>query len=190
MSLRASGLYDDTLIILTADHGEELYDHGGYAHGHALWEEVVHVPLIVKFPRGGKPAGLGREVDQVTQSIDLLPSLLALAGEQADDTLSGTDIFNGTPRDMAYCETRGAWMLVQGDRKLIQGDHAGLFDLARDPGERHDLTAAELPRVASMLKAADALVRMLATGPHTAPVVEDELDQEALDALRSLGYLR
>ncbi len=91
--LKGMGRYDDTLIILTADHGEELYDHEGY--GHALWNEVVHVPLIVKFPRRTKPAELASEVDLPTQSVDLIPSLLAMCGQDADLGLPGHGHLHG-----------------------------------------------------------------------------------------------
>ncbi len=57
--LRDLGVWDDTMIVFTADHGEELYDHQGYGHGHAVWEEVVHVPLVIKFPKGERPEALG-----------------------------------------------------------------------------------------------------------------------------------
>jgi arylsulfatase A-like enzyme len=190
-ALRELGIYDDTLLIVTADHGEELYEHEGYAHGHALWEEVIHVPLIVKFPRGRRPEGLPREVNALTQSIDLLPSLLAFGGAPVPGDLPGADIFGGSPRGFAYCEMkRGGWAMIRGGFKYIEqesGTH--LFDLQSDPGERRDL-ATDLPeRAEAMRKAAEALRRHVAIAGREAPDLETELDEETREALRSLGYL-
>ena len=188
--LKVMGWYDNTLLIITADHGEELYDHGGYGHGHALWEEVTRVPLIVKFPKGRKPASLPRSVETVTQAIDLLPALLAYVGADPDAALPGADIFGGPGRDMAYCETMDGWMLIRGDRKLIADARGGLFDLAADPRETNDLSAAEPQEVEDLRVAAAAMRRHVALAASDAPVIADELDEQALRALRSLGYVR
>jgi arylsulfatase A-like enzyme len=190
-ALEDMGRYDDTLVILTADHGEELYEHGGYAHGHALWEEIVHVPLIVKFPRGRRPPGLGREVDAVTQAVDLLPTLAAFAGGRPPDGLPGADIFAGGVSGAAFSETEEQWALVRQHHKLVDGDGtASLFDLASDPAERVNLAAAEAERVAALRQAAAALRVQAAFRPREAPVVETRLSAEAVEDLRSLGYIR
>jgi arylsulfatase A-like enzyme len=189
-ALKVMGWYDDTLLILTADHGEELYDHGGYGHGHAMWEEVIRVPLIVKFPKGRKPASLPRSVETVTQAIDLLPALLAYVGADPDAALPGADIFGGPGRDVVYCETADSWTLTRGDHKLIWGARSGLFDLAADPLETNDLSAAEPEQVEALRAAAAAMRRNVAIAGFDAPVIEDELDEQALKALRSLGYVR
>ncbi|MHC4129665.1 MAG: sulfatase family protein [Planctomycetota bacterium] len=190
-TLKQIGRYDDTLIILTADHGEELYDHEGYAHGHALWEEIIHVPLIVKFPRGEKPPHLGHEVNEATQSIDLLPSLLSYCGRPIEEDVPGADIFQERIRGSAFCETHLEWALIRGDHKLIDGGgRTLLFNLATDPKERSNLAETEPDRVEDLRAAAEALQAFVAAGPREAPLTETELSQEAIRALRSLGYTR
>jgi arylsulfatase A-like enzyme len=189
--LRKLGVYDNTLLIITADHGEELYEHGGYAHGHALWDEVIRVPLIVKFPRGRRPEGLPRDVASLTQSVDLLPSLLAFSGAPVPGELPGADIFGASPRGFAYSEMkRGGWTIVRNGFKYIEQESGTfLFDLDSDPAERRNL-AAELPgRAEAMRKAAEALRSHVAIRASEAPDVETELDEETREALRSLGYL-
>jgi len=191
--LRGNGHYDDSLIILTADHGEELYDHHGYGHGPALWEEVIHVPLIVKFPKGRKPHGLGQEVTALTSAVDLLPSLLALIGRPPVDRLSGVTSLEGTFADYSLAELGGwGWALLQGNYKLFGERRDGplLFDLHEDPHEQHNLAAAEPDRVASMQGFVGKLRQASSKSATTAPVVEKELPPEVIERLRSLGYLR
>ena len=78
--LRRRGLYDDTLIVITADHGEEFQEHGGWWHGTTLYDEQIRVPLLVKWPKGkvGAPARARTPV----RHIDIAPTLLARAGRR------------------------------------------------------------------------------------------------------------
>jgi arylsulfatase A-like enzyme len=189
--LREMGRYDDMLIIITADHGEELYDHKGYAHGHALWDEVIHVPFIVKFPRGKKPAGLSQEIHAVTQSIDVLPSLLSFYGRPAPEDLPGTDIFLGQPRGSSLAEIRGGWALIQERYKLILTDGSSfLSDLQEDPEEQMNLALQNPHQLEAMRNAVVALQQWVAIRPRAAPVKEHEPSPEAIEALKSLGYLQ
>ncbi len=86
-TLRARDLYEDTLILITSDHGEEFLDHGGVSHGHTLYEEMLHVPLII---RGGglEPARVAARVEL----IDILPTILGLVGIEAPVDLPGRDL--------------------------------------------------------------------------------------------------
>jgi arylsulfatase A-like enzyme len=191
--LRGAGRYDDTLLIVTADHGEELYEHGGYAHGHALWQEVIHVPLIVKFPRGARPAGVERATALPTQAIDLVPTLLGLLGAPPAD-LPGRSLLvaDAAPR-LVYAETAGldgreiVRSLRRGGDKLIETRGGiALFDLAADPGERRDLAPARPQRSAALR---DELRRLTGAVPAApAPTVARELPPEVRERLRSLGY--
>jgi arylsulfatase A-like enzyme len=102
--LKDTGRYDNTLIVITSDHGEELYEHRGFGHGHALWEEVIHVPLIVKYAKGGKPEAIGDRVSATTRSIDVFPSLLARLGVEAQPDLSGVPALQGVFAESAFAE--------------------------------------------------------------------------------------
>lgn len=86
-SLRARGLYDNTLIVLTADHGEEFLDHRGVSHGQTLYDEMLRVPLIIRGP-GLTP----RRVRDQVELIDILPTVLSLTGVKAPPGLSGRDL--------------------------------------------------------------------------------------------------
>jgi arylsulfatase A-like enzyme len=80
---------ENTLVVLTADHGEELYDHGGWKHGQTLYEEQIHVPLLVRWD-GRIPAG--RRVAGTVRLLDLLPTLSAAVGGKADPAWEGIDL--------------------------------------------------------------------------------------------------
>jgi len=190
--LRAHQRYDNSLIILTADHGEELYDHKGFGHGAGVWDAVIHVPLIVKFPKGHKPAALPRQVSAVTGNVDLLPSMLALLGIAPPKDLPGRPIFEAVDGGSILAEQGTAsgeiaeWALVQGDYKLIESKHAArLFNLIRDPGELSDLARTDPDRVQTMRTAADLLRGATVRGP----IVETHLPPAAMEQLRNLGYL-
>ena len=79
-SLRERGLWDDTLIVLTADHGEEFFEHGGMAHGTTLYDELIHVPMVIKPPASWRIAP-GAALDALVEHRDLLPTFLEAAGE-------------------------------------------------------------------------------------------------------------
>lgn len=90
--LRDSGNYDDTLIIITADHGESLYEYEDWAHGHALHEEVIRVPLIVKMPRGYPSLPAGTRIDEVVETIDLFPTLCEFVDIAAPESIQGESL--------------------------------------------------------------------------------------------------
>jgi len=78
--LKRLGLYENALIILTADHGEEFFDHGAWEHGHTLYNELIRVPLVIKLPRSREA---GRRVREDVGLVDLVPTILAEAGVAA-----------------------------------------------------------------------------------------------------------
>jgi arylsulfatase A-like enzyme len=195
--LRQGGLYDDTLIVLTADHGQELLEHGGYTHSHALWEEIIHVPLIVKFPAGGRPRELGSRRQGLSRAIDLYPSLLAASGIELPEGLPGVDLFSGSEARFALAERFSAgaevdWALISGGGKVLRlvDEPPAFFDLERDPGESENLAPvrpdaiAEVDELISGLRSQYPL--HLLDLDSNAPALSDD----ELEALRSLGYLQ
>ena len=77
-SLKALGIYDDALIVFTADHGEEFGEHGMYGwHGHTMYDELLHVPLIIKLPRS---VAAGTVISKQVRSIDIAPTILEIVG--------------------------------------------------------------------------------------------------------------
>jgi arylsulfatase A-like enzyme len=133
-------------VIVTADHGEEFGDHGGYHHGTTLFDEQVRVPLLWSSP-GHAPA---RRVSAAVQLIDLVPTLLAALGIPKDARMRGADlsaILAGAPADpqlRAFASTDELRMWTDGDHKLVCEANRGacrLYDLQTDPSESRDSSA-------------------------------------------------
>jgi arylsulfatase A-like enzyme len=80
--LKELGLYDDTIIILTSDHGEEFYEHGGWHHTHSLYNETIKVPLLIKFPHSRHA---GKRIENVVSIVDIMPTILDELGIQSKD---------------------------------------------------------------------------------------------------------
>jgi len=194
--LREEGAYDDTLLVVTADHGQELLEHGGTGHGHALWEEVVHVPLLIKFPAGRRPRELGPRWTAPTRAIDLYPTLLTTAGVRVNETLPGVDLSAAPEIDLVLAErakedVRVDAATIRGKQKILHtlGEPPAVFDLAQDPGETRDLAATSK-------EAIDAADRAVLALRSKYPIPEVNLDpstpqltDEQREALRSLGYI-
>ena len=203
------GFLDDTLVVFVSDHGEEFVDHGGHGHGATLYQEQIHVPLIIRLPESLQSASLRSVVDTQVQQIDIVPTILDAIGFGGLAETDGRSLFPlmqaGTSRSefqLAMSELRVDGQaidavllaLTDGDsrRKLI--DHASsragatrsLFDTVHDPGEMRDLQEEEA-HWAAYLRAVGKLKRRGA-GPLTAGV-EPAMPAEQREALEALGYL-
>ena len=145
----------DSLIILSADHGEEFGDHGGRYHGTTVYEEQVRVPLIVRAPQ----LFTARVVNEPVQTIDLLPTLMAALEVPLPPRLRGRNIgplLTGKIQSgagLALAETEEQVMLAEGNYRLICARQIGacqLFDIALDASERHDLSSVQPDRFERM----------------------------------------
>ena len=176
--LRQSGLYDRSIVAVTADHGEEFREHGGWWHGTALYEEQVHVPLIIKRAHEPEP---GHQRSDVARSIDIGPSLVAAAGLPVPETFQGIDLFQGTVSEPLLAEEdlegnrltsihSGDWKLITANPDNPRGlPPTELFNLADDPRERTNLMAREGGRVSEMTAQLDQMRARIA-GHHTGAV--------------------
>ena len=150
--LKELGLYDQSLIVLFADHGEGLFDHGLCQHLASHYDEVVRVPLLIKLPHGRKG---GLRVKPQVRTIDIFPTMLELAGIQAQDAVrlqvhgvSLVPLLENKELELDACvETRHLPVHTDSIRshdgwKLIVNrldDSRELFDLAADPAERKNI---------------------------------------------------
>ncbi len=210
-SLDALGFLDETLVAVTADHGEGMGEHGYYfEHGSRVSEPVLRVPLLLAGP--GVPGG--RIVPGRVRSVDLLPTLTELLGLPAPSPIDGASLVPltaGAPEERdAYAETQcglqtmpvaesyrafasGEWKLVVvASRDPAHADRpprVALYDLDADAGETRDLST-ERPRAARDLLA--ALARTVAGGqPDSLATLNTRaMDEETVAKLRALGYVR
>ena len=192
--LDARGLLDRTAVILTADHGESLQEHGEAGHGIFLYQSVVHVPLIIRAP------GLtARRVAGVTRLVDVMPTVLELVGVNRPATgLDGISLITAA-RDAekldldAYAESEHplqfGWSplraLRSGRFKLIAAPRPELYDLERDPAELHNLYGARAALAEAMAR---RLVEMESVGSATPVAVASSPSSEIAARLAALGY--
>jgi arylsulfatase A-like enzyme len=199
--IRRLEIYDGSLIVLVSDHGEEFWDHGGFEHGHTLYDELLRVPLFVKLP--GEEGRLRR--DEIVPTGSIAAMILDLCGLGTEPgSLSYPSLF---PWSLAtrpgpelsvlsaaplYFEDREA--ATFGTTAYIRHRTSGreeVYDLGRDPSEQHDLAAADPGRLragravlSTLESSAEALRRHYGLEDET-PVT---IDPETLEDLRSLGY--
>lgn len=190
--LKATGKADDTLIVVTADHGELLGEHGRYRHGHTLFEEDIRVPLILKFPRGEL---LPTRSNAPVQLTDVMPIVLGRLGLPGPEGLG-----RHTTRPQIFAEVyplkaasnAGHWRVLRvGPFKLhLNSDrHHLLYNLDEDPREEHNLAAEQKVRLRAMASRLKRFQRQLPK-PEQAPTHDPrKVGPETRRALESLGYL-
>ena len=159
-ALAQRGVADSTIVVLTADHGEEFQEHGRLKHRVHLYDELLHVPLVIAGP-GVRP---GRVAEQA-QGIDLFPTLAGLLGAAPPRGLPGRDLLAAGADAPAISETLYGLMpdgattpivsLRTAEWKLIHAPALGryeLYDLRRDPAEREDRfgSAAEVQHLRNL----------------------------------------
>jgi arylsulfatase A-like enzyme/Flp pilus assembly protein TadD len=194
---RLRSLSRPTLVIVTADHGESLGEHGELTHGMFAYEPTLRVPLIVARvdPRAAAPAGV--VVETPVRHIDIVPTVLDVLGAERDASLMGTSLreaIAGTAagdrptyfESMTYNLVRG-WAPLRGvireRTKYIDLPVRELYDLSADPGESSNLATAQRDR----LQVLSNLLRTFNVDPPNRPGRETP---EAAAALRSLGYVQ
>jgi arylsulfatase A-like enzyme len=195
--LRAEGLWSETLLVLTSDHGEEFLEHGGVLHDSTLHEEQIRVPLIFVGP--GVPRGA--RVREAVSQVDIMPTVLGLLGI-AGPRSEGVDlsrawgqpesrpiersIFAEADKWYAMGEPNARRSVRRGRYTLHYDQLSGtkrLFDISADPGEQTDL-AAERPEVVESL-----WVELQGFMDSSREVGESfELSEQELSTLRELGY--
>jgi len=197
--LRELGVYERTLVVFTSDHGEGLGEHHEDTHSILAYNTTLHVPLVMRIPRG--PTAW--VVDERVGTVDIVPTVLELLGLAVPEGIHGRSLtplldFGGgeaKPPRPYYAETLSPRLLngwgelrgiFSGRFKYIHGPEPELFDLEEDPGEIVNL-ASERPEVAETLYGElNTLIRRQADSRGEA---RREIDDETLRRLESLGYL-
>ncbi|MEK7793604.1 MAG: sulfatase, partial [Candidatus Hydrogenedentota bacterium] len=202
--LKSRDLYDDALIVFTADHGEEFHEHGGWWHGLSLYDEQIAVPLIMKLPGN---AIKGNTNPGIARSVDIAPTIAEITGAKRSDRWQGIPLFttdlqpgNGpTEKTYAHLNFEGIELraLRTQDRKLIQSNEnkrkypvLSFFDMVADPGEQVNLAdaaerAEEIKKFIETTEAMKAYVLENKAEPSISEAGMEEMKEE----LESLGYL-
>jgi arylsulfatase A-like enzyme len=206
-ALAARGRLENTLLVVTADHGEEFFEHGGKGHQQTLYEEVVRVPLILHWP--GQLAA-GSVVAAPVRLIDVMPTLLELAGIGSSAPTQGGSLVPLQGRSLVPLlrgrtlpeEPALSELLVDGrdlralrtrTHKLIadqRAGYAGWYDLVGDPGEQHALPDSPAAREALEQLAATTRGALDLRTRHALTPEPAELDALLRESLESLGYLK
>lgn len=152
--LKQRGEWDNTMIVLTADHGEEFCEHGGWSHGATVYDEVIHVPIVVKWP-GNQLAGTVNE--HIARHIDVAATMIAVGGAPIPEQVRGIPLvtpdwqFNNASVDTAFAQTdflqNVGHALRSTSGKYIEmnpDNPSGLpvkayYDITIDPGEQTNL---------------------------------------------------
>jgi arylsulfatase A-like enzyme len=200
--MKQVGLYDNTLIIVTSDHGEAFGEHDDFGHPASVHQELVHVPLLIKYPRS-VPSEAGQQIEATVSGIDLLPTVLDTVGIPLPANLQGRSLRTLGPGDDTRVVMAESFLdshlvrsrrrtdlvqraLYQGQRKLI-GSTSGqmeLYDLQLDPAESQDTYGVDNPLAAHFTHVLDQWIQAV---PRAKP--SRKMDPQSMDRLRSLGYL-
>lgn len=202
--LEKLGLYDEMTIALVADHGEEFGEHGGFWHGLTLYEEQIHVPLLVKWPKG-KPGAVPDARGKPARMIDVVPTLLSQAGASQPAAMQGRDLAmdlatRSEAERMIFAESDHEGNVLRAIRtetwkwhEANPGNPRGLpetelFEIQKDLGETQSVLD-EQPSIAAELRAhADAQVKMAEQG-RIGEASEAQVSKSECEALLALGYV-
>jgi arylsulfatase A-like enzyme len=207
-ALERRGFGDNTLIVITSDHGEEFFDHGGKGHFKTLYEEVLHVPLIFHFPGRVKA---GQRVDMIFDSIHLMPTILGFLkidpgpeaeGRDFSRILAGADPppnLHAFSR-LACRQPRPLYSVRTSDRRYIMREIQGnplklsvrYYDLVKDPEEKRPVRSLDEParRIRDEYIREITKLRLMAKTLPKKGSGGASLDERTKRALKALGYIQ
>ena len=188
-------LPDDAWVFLTSDHGEEMGEHAGAypdepipadsRHGHTQYQEVLHVPLLVRPPGGGH----ARRVERPVRSLDVVPTILEIAGVELPDGLAGHRLAEALGEDGREAPAVSEAIRYGSERKAVREGrwklvaHEGrkeLYDLEADPNEQRDVASSH----------SDVVARLSVALPGASEAGSSaEVDEALREQLQALGYV-
>jgi arylsulfatase A-like enzyme len=198
--LEELGLSDDTIVVITSDHGEEFGLHGHIGHSQLLWESVMHVPLMVRAP-GRIPAGM--RIEQVVSLVDVLPTVLELAGVSVGTNFDGISL---VPRLEGHASTVPRAVFAENRRKGFESTAARtdthrflarkgatvpdrIFDVRKDPAEQSPISDEALREEGARWIARYRRSRAAGPTPADQDGFKGSIDVETAAKLKALGYV-
>jgi len=193
--LKEKGIYKNTVIVLCGDHGESLGEHGEKTHGFFIYNATMHVPLIMRLPDDAT----ARIVADPVSLVDLMPTVLGAVGLEVPSQVQGRSLLSQLhgehPDRVLYGETflpriHFNWSELRGSENtkyhFIDAPKPELYDLARDPGELHNLFAEKKAVAEEMRAKLLGMIREYSAGKEMAE--KTGLDPALMERLKALGY--
>lgn len=205
--LKELGRWDHTTLVITSDHGEEFWDHGGFEHGHTLYDELVRVPLIIRTPDASQTSQ--HTIDHQVRTIDIMPTLFELAGITSPPSFVGLSLvpdMRGAPRSFdppAFSQStlygaekmswRSAGYCLIVDQATPGADGVELYDLKADPLELHDISKEQPVLTTQLSRELMAFTRELEARASkiSTPELRDmgpSTIKKYLESIEGLGY--
>lgn len=197
-ALKKAGVLDDTMVVVVADHGESLGEHGEQTHAIFVYDATVRVPLIIRAPWLFKPTVYTAPV----RSVDIMPTILEALGLPKQERIDGASLlaaFRGKtppPNRPQYSESllsevgfgmAPLFAVRDGGFKYIRAPKPELYDLRNDPGELHNLFGSNRREAARLDGELTQL--MDASRSHAVKAAANPMTKESEEALQALGYL-
>ncbi len=203
--LKKLGVYDNTVIALVADHGEEFYEHGGWWHGLTLYDEQIHVPMLIKWAKG-KPQAPASSVAELARTLDVAPTLIAATDTPIPAAMQGIDLMQDAraraEKDLeVYSEEdhegNVLWSLRTKTMKLIQSnagnprglEETELYDVGTDPKEEKNLAGAGFDADMTTLASHAEMQLKAARGEAVDGGGDAAMTKEDCLQLMNLGYV-
>ncbi len=197
--LKYLDLYDSTLLIITSDHGESLGQHSEKTHGFFIYNSTLHVPLIIKIPKGPK----GKRIDDFVGLVDIVPTVCSSLGIPVGQHIQGIDLnallldeSDSIEERFLYCESLVSTKfglnpflgLLSNRWKYIHTSNPELYDLEKDFHEKNDLYAQHTQQGRIMQDKLDSILKTYDRS-QSDPGNKMVLDEESKKRLESLGYV-
>ncbi|MHC4312017.1 MAG: sulfatase [Planctomycetota bacterium] len=197
------GILDQTLVVIFGDHGDEFYEHGKTGHAHTLYNELIHVPLILRWP---SKIPKGKRIDALASQVDIMPTILDYLRIQHKQAIQGTslkDLIDGRVcrvHDFVYAGGRSHRCAVIGNQnKMILNPGAGareFYDLVNDPREQYNIHQAK--ESSALLVSFEHYLeqwtsenkKLAARFLRGSDFERVQLDKHRLNQLKALGYIQ
>jgi len=197
--LKRRKLYDDLTIVITSDHGEEFMDHGGFWHGVTLYDEQLHVPLLLKLPRSERG---GTAIDHWVESVDVMPTLLRRNGVAVPSGVQGKDLFQAGDQVFAEEDHEGnvlrALRMRRGasELKVIEANPNNprglqpfeLYRMDQDPREQVNMAREDEETLGVAVTNLGTRAKHAQEGKVARQLLNVNADPAAVQKLRALGY--
>ncbi len=201
--LRRTDLWESSIVVFWSDHGEEFWEHGHWEHGHTLFNELLHIPLVIHLP--GQSGS--HRIEERVSLLDVMPTLLELCGIHAPEDMRGrslTPLLAGRTGNLPPFRVFAEACVYGGMRKGLMTDHYkliyhlygdefSLYDLQTDPGEQHNIYGTPLaPDTTQMERELLAWTEesLAMMDEYVAKAGAEDIPPEVRERLRDMGYIQ